>query len=99
MYSRELLISNKENGYHDLTAVIDLSTYRRIPWEDNVPFFLVSFQDPDTREPIIVDPRSILKIATEKTRKFGFEAYAGCEYEVRSSLRPTFDCAHRIPVF
>ncbi|KIY63056.1 glutamine synthetase/guanido kinase [Cylindrobasidium torrendii FP15055 ss-10] len=81
VYSRELLISNKDNGYHDLTAVIDLSTYRRIPWEDNVPFFLVSFQDPDTREPIIVDPRSILKIATEKTRKFGYEAYAGCEYE------------------
>ncbi|KAJ7273296.1 hypothetical protein C8J57DRAFT_1506824 [Mycena rebaudengoi] len=40
VYSRELLISNKENGYRDIVASIDLSTYRRIPWENNVPFFL-----------------------------------------------------------
>lgn len=44
VYPNELLISNRANGYRDLLAVIDLTTYRRIPWENNVPFFLVSFQ-------------------------------------------------------
>ncbi|KAH8684582.1 glutamine synthetase-like protein [Tricladium varicosporioides] len=49
-YFRELKISNAENGYHDIIAVPDVSSFRRIPWEDNVPFFLVSFFDPDTAE-------------------------------------------------
>lgn len=82
VYSRELLISNKANGYRDILARIDLSTYRRIPWEDNVPFFLVSFLDPDTKEPLVVDPRGILRITTERAASLGFECFAGVEYEV-----------------
>ncbi|KAG7447992.1 glutamine synthetase/guanido kinase [Guyanagaster necrorhizus] len=85
VYSRELLISNKANGYRDILARIDLSTYRRIPWEDNVPFFLVSFLDPDTKEPLVVDPRGILKITTERAASLGFECFAGVEYEVRQT--------------
>ncbi|KAJ2924002.1 hypothetical protein H1R20_g13091, partial [Candolleomyces eurysporus] len=81
VYSRELLISNKANGYRDIIASIDLSTYRRIPWENNVPFFLVSFFDPDTKNPLAVDPRGTLKTATERAGKLGYEAYAGVEYE------------------
>ncbi|KAK0228620.1 hypothetical protein IW262DRAFT_628446 [Armillaria fumosa] len=81
VYSRELLISNKANGYRDILARIDLSTYRRIPWEDNVPFFLVSFLDPDTKEPLVVDPRGILRITTERAASLGFECFAGVEYE------------------
>jgi glutamine synthetase len=53
---RELKISNAENGYHDLIAIPDLSSFRRIPWEDDVPFFLVSFFDPDTGKPVSVCP-------------------------------------------
>lgn len=82
VYSRELLISNKSNGYRDILASIDLSTYRRIPWENNVPFFLVSFFDPDTKEPLVVDPRGTLKKANDRAKNLGYEAYAGCEYEV-----------------
>ncbi|KAK7020476.1 Gln-synt-C domain-containing protein [Favolaschia claudopus] len=81
VYSRELLISNKANGYRDIIASIDLSTYRRIPWEDNVPFFLVSFLDPDTREPLIVDPRGIMRITTERAAAAGKQCFAGVEYE------------------
>jgi glutamine synthetase len=85
VYSKELLISNKENGYRDVVAIIDLSTFRRIPWEFNVPFFLVSFLDPETKEPLSVDPRGVLKKATDIAREKGFECFAGVEYEVRSS--------------
>jgi len=82
VYSRELLISTKANGYRDITAVIDLSTFRRIPWEQNSPFFLVSFLDPDTSEPICADPRGLLKLTVDKGTKLGYTAMAGVEYEV-----------------
>ncbi|KAI0345342.1 glutamine synthetase/guanido kinase [Trametopsis cervina] len=81
VYPNELLISNRANGYRDLLAEIDLSTYRRIPWENNVPFFLVSFLDPDTKEPIAVDPRGVLKNTCKKAEANGWHCYAGCEYE------------------
>ncbi|KXJ93689.1 putative glutamine synthetase [Microdochium bolleyi] len=80
-YFRELGISNKENGYRDLLAIPDLSSFRRIPWEDNVPFFLVSFYDPDTTEPISACPRGLLKVQLDKLKKQGYGAMAGAEFE------------------
>ena len=76
-YFRELKISNSENGYHDLIAIPDLSSFRRIPWEDDVPFFLVSFFDPDTMKPVSVCPRGILKTAVERLHAKGLGAMAG----------------------
>lgn len=81
VYSRELLISNKDNGYRDILAKIDLTTYRRIPWEENVPFFLVSFLDPDTKEPLCACPRGTLNKALKQAGKHGWECVAGVEYE------------------
>ncbi len=78
-YFRELKISNAENGYHDIIAVPDLSSFRRIPWEDNVPFFLVSFLDPDHRGPISACPRGLLKTAVDKLEQQGLGAMAGGE--------------------
>ncbi|KAK3331220.1 glutamine synthetase [Apodospora peruviana] len=80
-YIQELKVCNKENGYRDLIAVPDLASFRRIPWEDNVPFFLVSFFDPDTKAPLSVCPRSLLKTQLEKLGEKGYGAMAGCEYE------------------
>ncbi|KAF2689378.1 glutamine synthetase/guanido kinase [Lentithecium fluviatile CBS 122367] len=80
-YFRELAISNKENGYRDLIAVPDLASFRRIPWESNVPFFLVSFFDPDTKESLSACPRSILQRAVDKLKEKGYGAMAGAEYE------------------
>lgn len=90
VYPNELLISNRANGYKDLLAQIDLTTFRRIPWENNVPFFLVLFLDPDTKEPICADPRGVLKKVVERAQSKGFQCYAGCEYEVS---RPRFAMA------
>lgn len=73
VYPNELLISNRANGYRDLQARIDLSLMRRIPWEDNVPLFLLSFCDPDTKEPISVCPRcaSLVHIVDRVLRSKG----------------------------
>ncbi|KAH9945887.1 glutamine synthetase/guanido kinase [Epithele typhae] len=81
VYSRELLISNRANGYRDLIASIDLATYRRIPWEGNVPFFLVSFYDSETKEAICADPRGVLRAVVSRAQQKGWRCLAGCEYE------------------
>jgi glutamine synthetase len=76
-YFKELAISNKENGYRDLIAIPDLSSFRRIPWENNVPFFLISFRDPDTNASLSACPRSLLKRAVDKLSDNGYGAMAG----------------------
>lgn len=78
-YFKELKISNKENGYRDVIAIPDLTSFRRIPWEDNVPFFLVSFRDPDTEEPLSACPRSLLKRQVDKLAEKSWGAMAGGE--------------------
>ena len=76
-YIKELKTSNVENGYHDVVAVPELSTFRRIPWEDNVPFFLLRFYDPDDGNSLCADPRGLIATAAERLRRKGIEAMAG----------------------
>jgi len=78
-------VSNRANGYRDLLAVIDLSTYRRLSWEKNLPFFLVSFIVPETGEYLAVDPRSALKGVLEKAEEKGWTCMSGAEFEVSQS--------------
>lgn len=80
-YFKELAISNAANGYRDITAEVDLSSFRRIPWENNVPFFLVSFREPEG-EKLIACPRSLLDTAVEKIEASGIGALAGGAYHV-----------------
>lgn len=76
-YVRELKISNRDNGYRDLLARVDLSSFRRIPWEDDVPFFLLSFEDPDTGESLSACPRSLLGRQVRMLEESGVKAMAG----------------------
>ncbi|KAF8931585.1 hypothetical protein BGZ58_007544 [Dissophora ornata] len=80
-YSEELSVSNAANGYRDIIAIPDMSTFRRIPWEDNIPFFLLSFYEPATREPLAVCPRGVLKRVTDELESMGWEAMCGAEFE------------------
>ncbi|KAG8528748.1 uncharacterized protein KY384_006435 [Bacidia gigantensis] len=80
-YFRELKISNAENGYRDIIAVPDLNSFRRIPWEADVPFFLVSFMDPDHGGPLSACPRGLLKSVTNRVQSKSWRAMAGAEYE------------------
>ncbi|KAL2157894.1 hypothetical protein VTH06DRAFT_4949 [Thermothelomyces fergusii] len=88
-YLQELKISNKENGYRDIIAVPDLDSFRRIPWENNVPFFLVSFFDPVTKEPVSACPRGLLKTQLGKLASRGYGAMAGAEYEFYQFKTPS----------
>lgn len=86
-YFRELKISNAENGYRDIVAIPDLRSFRRIPWEENVPFFLVSFYDPDVKnQPVCACPRGLLKTVMGKVENAGFSAMAGGEASFESVI-------------
>lgn len=84
LYMKELKISNKQNGYRDLIAKPDLASFRRIPWEDDIPFFLVSFFDPDSMEPVCADPRGLIKTTVDKLKEKGYNAMAGSMRVLRS---------------
>ncbi|KAK3987167.1 hypothetical protein QBC44DRAFT_331844 [Cladorrhinum sp. PSN332] len=88
-YIKELKVSNKENGYRDIIAIPDLKSFRRIPWENNIPFFLVSFFDPDTREPVSACPRGLLRTQLRKYKTINVGAMAGAEYEFYQFKAPS----------
>src|SRR5258706_3934174 len=38
-------ITGWHSGYPDANAIVDINTFRTIPWEDDIPFFLADFCD------------------------------------------------------
>ncbi|MBN20897.1 MAG: glutamine synthetase [Bdellovibrionaceae bacterium] len=67
-------------GYPDAQAQIDLNTFRKVPWDDDVPFFLADFIETDGT-PLSVCPRQLLKKIIKETQQTGFEATFGQEFE------------------
>ncbi|OXG23341.1 glutamine synthetase [Cryptococcus neoformans Tu401-1] len=80
-YNKELLVANWDNGYRDLFAIIDLSTFRRLKWEKDIPFFLCRFVIPETGEILPVDPRSLIAKVTDKGKDMGYKCMSGAEFE------------------
>ena len=78
-------LTKQGGGFEDILASIDWTTYRRIPWENNIPFFLIDFKNPSTNKPFHACSRSLLKRVAEQIEEF-FRAQqvspcAGAEYE------------------
>jgi glutamine synthetase len=69
-----------QSGYPDARVQVDLSTMRRIPWEDGRLFFLGEFVDADG-EPLAVCPRQLLRRVLAHARGLGFDADVGLEFE------------------
>src|SRR5690606_30021878 len=67
-------------GYPDAPARIDLTTFRKIPWENDLPFFLADMEDADGN-PAYVCPRQLLKKVLDDTRKEGFTPIFSQEFE------------------
>lgn len=68
------------SGYPDTAARLDLSTFRKIPWENDVPFFLGEMLDPKGN-PSTVCPRQLLKTITGQANKLGFQPVFSQEFE------------------
>ncbi|MEE2787877.1 MAG: glutamine synthetase family protein [Myxococcota bacterium] len=68
------------SGYPDAEVRLDPSTFRRVPWDDSVPFFLGDFVNGD-ETPLAVCPRQLLKKVIRRADDLGFSAKFGVEFE------------------
>ncbi|RFS24973.1 glutamine synthetase [Chitinophaga silvatica] len=67
-------------GYPDALVKIDLATFRKIPWENDIPFFLGEFVT-ENDQPVYACPRQLLqKIILDATQN-GFIPYFSQEFE------------------
>ena len=75
-------ITGWHTGYPDRPVRIDLGTFRRIPWEGDLPFFLADFSGGDTgREDVPACPRSLMKRVAAQAAQMGYRAEMAQEFE------------------
>ena len=67
-------------GYPDAKVKLSLSSFRKIPWENDLPFFLGEFID-DSGNPLEVCPRQLLQKIIGQATESGFEAKCAQEFE------------------
>ncbi len=66
-------------GYPDAAVRLDLSTFRKIPWENDIPFFLGELIQ--SKDSIPVCPRSLLKSILSDSKENGFLPVFSQEFE------------------
>jgi glutamine synthetase len=67
-------------GYPDAPTRIDIKTFRKIPWENDLPFFLGEIVD-GKGNPAYVCPRQLLKKVEGDARRAGFTPMFSQEFE------------------
>src|SRR5215217_4331244 len=73
-------VTGWHTGYPDKLCYIDLSTFRTVPWQDNVPFFLADFSG-DKGKDFPTCPRSLLKKITAECGAMGYHPEFAQEFE------------------
>ena len=68
------------SGYPDAKAKLDLGTFRKIPWENDLPFFLGEFIT-DDESALEICPRQLLKSVIADATKAGYTPYFSQEFE------------------
>lgn len=72
-------VSGWHNGYPDAFATIDLNTLRKIPWNENVPFFLADFSN--DKNVNAACPRTLLKNIKKQCNDLGYTTLFSKEFE------------------
>jgi glutamine synthetase len=67
-------------GYPDAEVKLHVSTFRKIPWENDLPFFLGDFIDHENK-PLHTCPRQLLKKIIHQCQQAGFQPYFSQEFE------------------
>jgi glutamine synthetase len=70
----EMEFTGWHTGFPDAIATLDLNTYRKVPWDNDVPFFLGDFNNE-------ICPRNLLKKIKAETNQLGFNPFFGQEFE------------------
>jgi len=72
-------ITGWHTGYPDTTASIDVQTFRQVPWENGIPFFLADFSNAANVKNIC--PRTLLKKIKKQAEDAGYVPYFSQEFE------------------
>ena len=67
-------------GYPDAPTRLDLTTFRKIPWENDIPFFLGEIINKDG-SPAFVCPRQLLKKVLSDAQREDFTPFFSQEFE------------------
>jgi glutamine synthetase len=68
------------SGYPDAPARLDLATFRKIPWENDLPFFLGEFLDKEGK-PSLICPRQLIRKVSAQAESMGFAPDFAQEFE------------------
>jgi glutamine synthetase len=67
-------------GYPDAPAKLDIATFRKIPWENDLPFFLGELTD-QKGNPLDIYPRQLLKKVLNDASREGYSPMFSQEFE------------------
>ncbi|KAF5650015.1 glutamine synthetase [Fusarium sp. NRRL 52700] len=67
----ETTLTSADSGYQDFTAVIDLDSLMRLPFEDNIALFLLRFYIRD--KSVFADGRGMVKALTDNLADSGYK--------------------------
>jgi glutamine synthetase len=67
-------------GYPDAPAQIDINTFRKVPWENDLPFFLGDLVD-EGSNPAYVCPRQLVKKVINDANTEGYTPFFSQEFE------------------
>jgi len=73
-------VSGRQLGFPDATVKLDLSTFRNVPWDADVPFFLGEFVREDGA-PHPLCPRQVLRRVLRRAASMGYQPLVGSEFE------------------
>ncbi|KAF7554610.1 hypothetical protein G7Z17_g2795 [Cylindrodendrum hubeiense] len=89
LFTTEVSITSADGGYPDMTAEIDLSSMRRLPFEENIAMFLLRFSIGGN--PVCADGRSMMASLDRTLAKAGAKGFAGVELEFMNFQTPHED--------
>lgn len=84
-------------GYPDAQVRIDLNTFRKIPWENDVPFFLAEFFTGNDK-PLPICPRQLLRKVIADADREGYTIIISQEFEwfnFQETPQSAFDKGYR----
>ncbi|MEN8652943.1 glutamine synthetase family protein [Streptomyces sp. 21So2-11] len=74
-------MSSWDSGYGDFAMRPDLSTLRRVPWNDGTAMLIADLAWPADGSPVVAAPRQILRRQLERLAEHGYTAHVGTELE------------------
>ncbi|MEE1752586.1 glutamine synthetase family protein [Streptomyces sp. SP18CS02] len=90
-------MSSWSSGYGDFAMRPDLSTLRRVPWNEGTALLIADLAWHDG-SPVVAAPRQILRRQLERLAEHGFTAHVGTELEFivfKDTYEQAWDAAYR----